>query len=74
MSPKVISTAQAENVCKIGQGNQCCSYLILDGDGWGCAKNSHFSPMINQRRLEGTMTAMSDNCSGPPDFTPNQQT
>jgi len=58
-----------ETVCLIGQGALCCSYIVIGPDGFACAKGTGLQALIDKRRQEKTMTALSDNCSGPPDFT-----
>lgn len=53
----------------------CCSFLVMGGGGWNCAKGDGFSGiriLIDQRRAERSMRAMGDNCSGPPHFELNQ--
>lgn len=57
-----------KTVCKAGEGADCCSFLGVGGKGWMCLKKGEFEALIEKRRLEKTMVAMSDNCSGPPDF------
>lgn len=53
-----------ENVCKIGQGADCCKYMVVGGDGFGCAKdkgNEGFKHAIDSRT---DMNAKGDNCEG----------
>jgi len=65
--PTPISEGHAKTVCKFGQRAATCSFLGMS-DGFHCLKGSEFEPNIKQRRGEGSMGAMGDNCSGPPDF------
>ncbi len=56
-----------KNVCGLGNGDQTCSFLMM-GTKWECAKGTGIESVIQNRRDNGTMNAMGDNCSGPPDF------
>lgn len=57
-----------EAVCRIGKGELCCSFLVASAT-MACGKEMpDIAAAIAQRRFLGTMTAMGDNCSGPPDF------
>ena len=52
-------------VCKIGQGADCCRYLVVDGDDIDCGKNDpELKAMIDERVEEGKFTARGDNCEG----------
>jgi hypothetical protein len=53
------------DVCKIGQGVECCRYLTGDGDGFHCAKlYPPFKGTIDHRVAKGEMHARGDNCPG----------
>lgn len=55
----------AREVCKIGQGRDCCRYLTIGGSGWSCEKlNPEGRRMIDARAARGLFTAISINCSG----------
>jgi len=73
MNANLIKDEQVKTLCKMGKGEQCCSFLVMSGDGFSCAKKTDLAGHIYYRRSLGTMTAQGDNCSGPPNFTPNQQ-
>ena len=62
-----------ETVCLMGHGALCCSFLVVGPGGLECAKLTPFEGMIRERRAEGSMRAMADNCSGPPDFRPTSE-
>ncbi len=49
------------DVCKMGQGGNCCRYLAM-GKGWECLKESSAKSTIDARVKN--MTAQSDNCKG----------
>ena len=51
------------DVCKIGEGKDCCRFLVAGHNGLECAKGTEFENIINARR--GEMTAQGDNCDGP---------
>jgi hypothetical protein len=61
----MIAKLHIDTVCKLGQGPECCSYLIVGKDGFQCAKdNPIFRGIIKSRREEGTIGAMGDGCDG----------
>ncbi|MFA6554536.1 MAG: hypothetical protein WCS89_03435 [Candidatus Paceibacterota bacterium] len=60
---------RVKTLCKSGQGEVTCSFLVADSTGMCCSKGSVFEQAILERR--STMGSKADNCSGPPDFTPN---
>ena len=52
------------NVCKFGQMEQCCRYLML-GEGFFCAKLRPTLKAELDRKVEhGTIIAKGDNCEG----------
>lgn len=53
-----------KNVCKIGQGDSCCRYLIITPTGFECLKLSDMKDYIDSRVAMETMVAKSDNCEG----------
>lgn len=59
-----------QQVCRPGAGSQTCAYLMLSNAGFQCAKGGVAQMYIDLRLAEGTMKAIGDNCSGPPNFTP----
>lgn len=59
------------SVCKRGQGSETCRYLSFGGQGFVCAKGTDIGTIIDRRSAEGTMKSKGNNCSGPPNFTPN---
>lgn len=61
---KIIPEDMRDNVCKMGQGHDCCRYMVVSGDGISCAKNSQFHKTIDQRVALEKMTARGDNCEG----------
>ncbi len=51
-----------KQTCKIGQGADCCRYVTMGVDGWGCAKvNPRMKAYIDKRT---DMKAKGDNCPG----------
>lgn len=50
--------------CKIGQGNECCRYLVCGPDGFDCAKFSVHRKTLDDRAANKIMTARADNCAG----------
>lgn len=55
---------QIKNICKIGQGNDCCRYLMMGSGGWECAKGTSLQRTLDIRAEFGKMTARGDNCEG----------
>lgn len=68
----VLPDDHIKNICALGQGRSTCSFLMLDGAGFECAKGTGIDNIIAERRILGQMVAMGDNCSGPPDFVPTK--
>jgi hypothetical protein len=54
------------NVCKIGQGIDCCRYLTLGGSprGFNCEKGTGVGILLDDRVRNGQMIARGDNCPG----------
>ncbi len=55
---------QVREVCKIGQGAECCRYLTMGANGWSCEKLSEMGITLDAKALAGSMTARADNCPG----------
>lgn len=65
--------SHVQDVCRIGEGRDCCAYLAMSVDGFQCAKSSKVVVAAIEKRLaEGSMEARGDNCSGPPDYKEDQ--
>lgn len=54
----------ARMVCKIGQGHDCCRYLVMVPNGWSCAKHTELRAYLDQRVATKNMVARGDNCIG----------
>lgn len=50
-------------VCKMGQGEECCRYLVM-APGFSCAKKTSLAGTIDTRVFLEQMTARGDNCEG----------
>lgn len=51
--------------CKIGQGEQCCRYLVSGTQGIECAKiNLELKKQIDKKVESGTYLSKGDNCNG----------
>lgn len=57
----------AKSVCRYGQQELTCRFLLMDGAGWRCGKDSE--PLMIVLALR-EMKAKGDNCYGPPEFKP----
>jgi len=53
-----------KQVCKIGQGHQCCRYLVMGARGFECAKHTELAVLLDTRVMAETITARGDNCEG----------
>lgn len=52
-------------VCKPGQQEATCAFLLFSPEGWACAKNlPDIQVQVQRRLLAGTMVAKGDNCDG----------
>lgn len=60
---KTIEMPHVKEVCKLGHGEKCCSYLGMS-QGWTCLKESTLKDTIDARRSAGTMNSKGDNCEG----------
>jgi hypothetical protein len=57
-------TNHVKAVCKIGQGNDCCRYLVCGVKGFECVKNDSLKKLLDDRVSKGTIVARGDNCEG----------
>lgn len=49
---------EPQTICKLGQGEPCCAFLVMSSDGFECVRMvSSFSIRILDRLKEGTMNA-----------------
>ena len=64
----MITEKHLKQVCKIGQREKTCSFLLFGADGFSCAKGTSLEAVLEKRRQAREMVALSDNCTGPPDF------
>lgn len=53
-----------KNVCKIGQGHDCCRYLVMGAQGFECTKGTSLQVVLDARVYNNTITAQGDNCEG----------
>ena len=60
----VITEAWLDDVCLLGHGEATCAFLMLGGDGFGCAKGTSAEATIRARLEAGTMNARGNNCDG----------
>lgn len=57
-----LSMDYVKDTCKIGQGHDCCRYLVCGADGFECQKLGALKGVIDSRVQY--MTAQADNCEG----------
>ena len=53
-----------KEVCRIGQGNACCRYMVIGAQGFECVKNTQMKGYLDSRVAMETMVARGDNCEG----------
>lgn len=53
-----------KEVCKVGQGEACCRYILLDGKGFKCAKFTKLHNFIDMKVAKGLIKARGNNCPG----------
>ena len=57
-----LSKEHIVNVCKIGQGKDCCRYLLCGAIGFECGKLGPLKGVLDSKAPY--MSAQSDNCEG----------
>lgn len=57
-----LDAVHIKEVCKMGQGKDCCRYLLCSAEGFECGKTGALKGVIDSR-VE-YMTAQGDNCEG----------
>ena len=54
----MLSVDEAKNICRLGQLEKCCAFLVCGKDGFECIKMSYpHNSSILLRLREGTMNA-----------------
>lgn len=51
-----------KNICKIGEGKDCCRYIIYSSNGFECVKHTSLKKTIDDK--VSFMVAQGDNCKG----------
>jgi hypothetical protein len=54
----------AKQVCKVGQGQDCCRYITMAPDGFSCAKHTGLRGLLDLRAERKAIIARGDNCLG----------
>ncbi len=53
-----MSAEEAKNICRLGQGEKCCAFLVMSPTGFECIRMSHpANGTIFDRLKKGTMNA-----------------
>ena len=53
-----LSVDEATSICKLGQGEKCCAFLVMAPSGFECIRMSYpMNTSIFSRLKDGTMTA-----------------
>ncbi len=55
---------KAIEICKLGQGAECCRYLACGREGFHCLKLTEHKKYLDDRVKANTMHAQADNCEG----------
>ena len=54
----ILDADEAKSICRVGQGSECCAFLVMGGDGFECIRMSYpINATIFTRLEEGTMNA-----------------
>jgi hypothetical protein len=53
-----------QETCKVGQGANCCRYLVMAPTGFECAKLTDFKSILDERVKADKFVAKGDNCDG----------
>lgn len=68
MTSAIIPDDHLKAVCRIGQGADCCRYIVrelFDAGPYECAKHDQtLKEQIDRRHAAGSMIARGDNCEG----------
>lgn len=64
MNSHLVDKEFAIRVCKMGQANLCCRYLVCGSKGFECAKHTSLKEALDRRVLEKSIHARGDNCEG----------
>jgi len=60
----IIPNNMLNEVCKMGQGKDCCRYMFVDGDGIQCGKFTFIKEIVDKKVDANAMLAQGDNCDG----------
>ena len=60
--PLKIPMEEVKTICKLGQGTECCRYLVCGTSGFECVKGTDTGRFLDSRVAKGTITARGDNC------------
>ena len=52
-----------KEVCKMGQGHDCCRYIAVGPEGFECCKDDPSMKAVLDKRVP-RMNAQGDNCEG----------
>lgn len=59
----ILSKEEAKSICKLGQKEKCCAFLVISSKGFECIRMSHPANSTIFERLEkGTMNAKGEGC------------
>ena len=65
MTADIIPDWYVKDICRPGQMEKTCAFLLMGAEGWECAKDiAQFYHAVQLRLAKGTMTAQGDNCLG----------
>jgi hypothetical protein len=56
-------------VCKMGQGAECCKYLVMGQKGFECAKIKPSTKATIDNAWNDSKSAQGDNCDGKEDLS-----
>lgn len=63
---------QIKDICKIGQGEFCCRYLLAGAKGFECGKLNKWKDIIDKNWKVTPHVAQGDNCNGQLNLNKNE--
>ena len=61
---RTINKDTLKSICRIGEGQDTCRYIMRNKDDYVCIKNSIIQISIDENVEKGGMVARGNNCSG----------
>ena len=69
----ILEASYVKETCKIGEGFDCCRFLVCGPKGFECAKFTEHRALLDFRATNKLMTARADNCEGKPMYDEQEE-